>query len=232
MKTLILHVLCEGPTEERFVGTVLNPFLRGHDIIVKHMSVSTNRKKGKRGGLTTFEKIKNDLELLFKQNSNTRNCFHIFTTMFDFYALPNDFPKYVEAMKIHDKRGIIDFLEKSFYDEVGNKHFIPYIQLHEFEALLFVDIERLKDDYPKSSRKIDQLKKETDKISDPEMINNHPDSAPSKRIENALSNEYNYNKVKSGPSITQKIGMDRLLEKCMHFRDWIEKIIALKDCTI
>lgn len=102
--------------------------------------------------------------------------------------------------------------------------FIPYIQLHEFEALLFVDIIRLQNEYPLSGDRIRLLKEETAVYGDPEMIDNSPDTAPSKRIIAAVQRNYHYNKVQSGAAVTSAIGMESLLDKCRHFREWIERI--------
>ena len=61
------------------------------------------------------------------------------------------------------------------------------------------------------------------------MINNSPETAPSKRIIKALGNKYNYNKVKSGAAVTAAIGMDAILSRCLHFREWVERIIQLAE---
>ncbi len=107
---------------------------------------------------------------------------------------------------------------------MGRGAFMPYIQLHEFEALLFVDIIKLQVEYPLSIEKIRVLKEKTDIYGDPEMINNSPETAPSKRIIAALEQDYHYNKVKSGTAVTSAIGIENLLEKCQHFKEWIENI--------
>lgn len=56
------------------------------------------------------------------------------------------------------------------------------------------------------------------------MINNSQDTAPSKRIIAAIQRNYHYNKVQSGAAVTYAIGMESLLDKCRHFREWIEHI--------
>lgn len=147
--------------------------------------------------------------------------------MFDYYALPDDFPGVKESTEIQNVRSRISFLENKFAEELGRCAFIPYIQLHEFEALLFVDIIRLQTEYPLSSERIRILKEETDIYGDPEMINNSPDTAPSKRIIAALAQDYHYNKIQSGTAVTSAIGIEALLENCQHFKEWIENIKIL-----
>lgn len=56
--------------------------------------------------------------------------------MFDLYALPSNFPKYDESKKISDPYKRVEKLEHAFQEDLDEKRFIPYIQLHEFEALM------------------------------------------------------------------------------------------------
>lgn len=224
MKYNILHILCEGQTEERFVKEVLSPYFQQFNIYPKPILLLTSKKKNARGGMLSYAQAKRDLTILQKQYRDNNSEHHIFTTMFDYYALPDDFPGVKESTEIQNVRSRISFLENKFAEELGRCAFIPYIQLHEFEALLFVDIIRLQTEYPLSSERIRILKEETDIYGDPEMINNSPDTAPSKRIIAALSQDYHYNKVQSGATVTSSIGIEALLENCQHFKEWIENI--------
>ncbi len=231
MKITILHVLCEGQTEARFVKEVLSPYLQQFNIVSKPTILLTSRKRNIRGGMISYAKAKSELEILFKQNQDNDYERHLFTTMFDYYALPDDFPEMKQSEKIQDVRQRITYIEQAFAEDMHTSSFIPYIQLHEFEALLFVDIEQLKAEYPKSGKQIDKLKVETDLIGDPELINNRPDTAPSKRIIKAVEREYHYNKVQSGAAITSSIGIESLMSGCLHFKDWVERVIE-KACDI
>lgn len=228
MKYTILHVLCEGQTEERFVKEVLSPYLQQFGIFPKPILLITSKKKNAKGGMLSYTQAKLDLTLLRKQYRDNDIERHIFTTMFDYYALPEDFPGFKESKLLSDVRKRISFLESEFFEEMATDVFIPYIQLHEFEALLFVDIDQLRPEYPLAEANILKLKLETDKYGDPEMIDDGPATAPSKRIITALEKFYHYNKVKSGASVTSRIGMDALLENCRHFRDWIERIKGIE----
>lgn len=224
MRYNILHILCEGQTEERFVKEVLSPYLQQFNIYPKPILLLTSKKKNARGGMLSYAQAKRDLTILQKQYRDNSSEHHLFTTMFDYYALPDDFPGFEESTKIQNVREGISFLENKFAEDMGCSTFIPYIQLHEFEALLFVDISRLRTEYPLSSERIRILKEETDIYRDPEMINNSPTTAPSKRIIAAVEQDYNYNKVQSGAAVTSAIGIEALLDNCQHFKEWIETI--------
>lgn len=227
MKYNILHILCEGQTEERFVKELLSPYLQQFNIYPIPILLLTSKKKNARGGMLSYSQAKRDLTLLQKQYRDNDSERHLFTTMFDYYALPDDFPGFSIAENIQDVRDRISFLETQFAEDLECRSFMPYIQLHEFEALLFVDIIKLQAEYPLSSERIRALKEETDIIGDPEMINNSPDTAPSKRIIAALAKDYHYNKVQSGAAVLSAIGIEKLLDNCQHFNEWIENIKRL-----
>ncbi len=219
----ILHILCEGQTEERFVKDVLAPYLLADGIVPKPILLCTSKKKNANGGMLSYAQAKRDLGNLMKQYRNNSSEQHWFTTMFDYYALPTDFPG-MNGKSLSDARQTVGNIESQFEADISSKCFIPYVQLHEFEALLFTDIEKLILDYPESAAAISKLKEDTDKYRDPEMINNSPNTAPSKRIIKALSPDYNYNKPKSGAKIAGLIGIEAIMAQCQHFREWICKI--------
>lgn len=226
MKNVILHVLCEGQTEERFVHEVLSPYLQRWNIFPKAIVLTTSRKKGTTGGVTKYCKIQTDLTILLNRFKNKGADVHLITTMLDYYAIPTDFPGYSKLGQFQNPYDKVRYLEESLARHFGGNHrLIPYLQLHEFEALLFTDIMVLERDYPKSTRSLNCLKIETDRIGNPELINSRPDTAPSKRIISALEDNYSYAKVKSGAAGARAIGIERMLDACLHFRNWIECII-------
>ena len=230
MKAKIVHVLCEGQTEQGFVEEVLRPYLQDRGVTgVKSILITTNKKKNARGGMLTYKDAERDMNLLrLTKQDNEYEC-HLFTTMFDLYALPDDFPGFAEASTIHDSYVRVKALEKSFSEAINEKRFVPYIQLHEFEALLFCGISHLSKLYPGCEKRCEQLTKDLQKAGNPELIDNGPTTAPSKRIIKAIEGEkrthYNYNKPATGKAITKEIGIDELRAKCPHFNEWIEKLL-------
>lgn len=149
MKNKIVHILCEGQTEQVFVEKVLKPYLQINGVnSVKSVLISTNIKKGTAGGMFSFTQVHNNLDLVKKTNIDNEYERHIFTTMFDYYELPSTFPNYGNSLSIPDKYQRIEFLEKSFAQYENESRFIPYIQLHEFEALVFCGLDYLPEKYP------------------------------------------------------------------------------------
>lgn len=231
MKAKIIHILCEGQTEQGFVEEVLRPYLQNNSITgVKGILITTNKKKNARGGMLTYNHALTDLNLLQQTKIDGDYERHIFTTMFDLYALPDDFPGFEKRKTISDPYLKVSNLEKDFADAINDKRFIPYIQLHEFEALLFCGIEYIAKLYPDCEKRCEQLTQTLQEAGNPELINNSPETAPSKRITKAIEGDkkmhYNYNKPKTGKFVTKHIGIDELRLKCKHFDEWIEKLIC------
>ena len=224
MSISVIHVLCEGPTEERFVSRVLKPYLLPYNIIVHPHIVYTSRKKKAKGGVVSYEKVESDLNTLMKQFSDNSYEKHFFTTMIDLYALPNDFPGY--APKLADIYNWVNQIEKAFAEDIKCEKFIPYIQLHEFETLVLCNVKELVNLYPQASKQLKAMDTNwRDEFNElVEYVNTSVNKSPSKRIISALKGKYKYNKVKSGTEVTENIGIDELCNMCAHFSIWIEQL--------
>lgn len=225
----ILHILCEGQSEQAFVAKVLRPYLLPYNIIARPTLLVTNRKLDTRGGMISYEQVKRDLRNLILSAKDTVYEKHFFTTMFDLYALPYDFPGF--RTDDTDCYGVVRDIETGFAADMGCAHFIPYIELHEFEALVLCNLEALKVEYPLASKNIDKLNTEWRKQyqNQAELVNTHWESSPSRRICKALVNMYHYNKPKMAVIATSAKGIDSLRTDCPHFNQWIEKLTLLKN---
>jgi hypothetical protein len=104
----------------------------------------------------------------------------------------------------------------------GTQRFIPYIQLHEFEAFLLVDPDKLITMYPDKQSAINRLKIDIGNM-EPEKINDSQHTAPSKRIIKHLPN-YEGQKAQVGPLVAEDIGLGRLRKECPHFNEWIDML--------
>ncbi len=223
-----LHVTAEGKTERIFVKQVLAPHLAQYDIVADARSVLTGRDRRAsreyRGGIGSYKKAREDILTWLKQD-NHRDC--RFTTMFDLYALPNDFPGYLEARE-KDPYERVRVIERSIKQDIMNAldiqhEVIPYIQLHEFEALILADPQQLRWEYLEHDHPIGNL---ISMVGDenPELIDDGPTTAPSKRI---IAEIPEYDKATAGVAVAEKIGMDTLRQKCRHFDEWITRLEQL-----
>lgn len=213
-----LHVTAEGQTEKAFVKQVLTPNLALFEVYADARCVLTSKDnraaKEYRGGLINYEKAKKDIQAWLKEDTHAE-C--RFTTMFDLYALPDNFPAYAEAKRQNDPYERIKILEQALGEDIDDSRFIPYVQLYEFEALILADPQQLDWEYLEHDRPIQNL---ISMVGDqnPELINDSPQTAPSKRI---LSEIPEYDKVSAGVSVAEKIGLPTLRAKCRHFNDWL-----------
>lgn len=148
--------------------------------------------------------------------------------MFDLYRLHNGFPCFDNAASLSDPYARVETLENAFHDDVIDDRywrFIPYIQLHEYESLLFSDINKLSDYYIESQSSIEILASDVSGLL-PELIDDGLETAPSKRI---LSKVRGYDKIAAGTIVAISIGLDAIRGKCPHFDKWLRKLESKGD---
>ncbi|MDE6578210.1 MAG: DUF4276 family protein, partial [Muribaculaceae bacterium] len=103
-------------------------------------------------------------------------------------------------------------------------HFIPYMQIHEFESLLFSDISIFKDNFEDKAMEFSILEDAVREFENPEEINSRPTLAPSKRLIEAIPG---YQKVNDGAYIADEIGLKKILDKCPLFSQWFLTLQSL-----
>jgi hypothetical protein len=216
-----LYITAEGETEEAFAMSVICEHLVNYDVNVLCRRILTKKDKLKsyRGGITNYSKAKNDIKRWMLEDQSNEA---VFTTMFDYYALPSNFPGFEEVKNLNNVYDKVLFLEEKMKDDIGDRRFIPYIQLHEFESLIFSKIEYLEYEYLDRTEEIQKLKKQLEEFNrNPELINDGRETAPSKRIEKLIPE---YKKVFAGNNVAKLIGIEHMKNNCTHFRAWIEKL--------
>jgi hypothetical protein len=230
--TLIrLHVLVEGQTEESFVNQVLAPELGMHDIFADAHRITTGRRHGRmfRGGSVNYEHLARDLLLWMKEDQNEDSWF---TTMIDFHKLPSNFPNLAlspPGIAAHDRVAYLEAeLGRDLVARLDNmpvsRRLIPYIQLHEFEALLFSDLSKFLEAFPDNQTAVDRLTAIRSQFDNPEEIDQAPGRAPSQHILDILSD---YQKLVAGVLIAQHIGLAAMRRECPYFSEWLERLLAL-----
>jgi len=84
-----------------------------------------------KGGVTTFGKIENDIKKLLSDKKA------LVTTMTDYYGLPSDTPGFTPRPDGSPMEKVT-YVEQSLYSYFKSpSNFIPFLVLHEYEALLF-----------------------------------------------------------------------------------------------
>jgi len=222
-----LYLFAEGPTELTFADTVLKPHLANLGVYLHPpVLVAHAKKRGKvhRGGGRKYVPMRNDI-LRFLAQEKGYGVF--FTTMIDLYGIHTDFPGLAEAQKLrHIPYQRVEALELAFAKDISDDRFVPYIQLHEYEAYLFSDPTWFGYFYSHHKKQIAALKAITDNHDTPELIDDGSHSAPSKRIIAELP-DYEDAKSAVGPQVAELIGLDSIRNKCPHFAAWLSRLEGL-----
>lgn len=214
MKRLI--IVCEGLTEQEFCLEVLGVELAKRDVYVEAPLI-----KHSHGGIVAWEIIKRQI-LKHLQEGDA-----FVSMLVDYYGIKDQFsfPGWEESKGIADKTERIHFLADKMAEDIPEQYryrFIPYIQLHEFEGLLFSDVNAFLNSFDTSEINYEALLEAAKDFENPEMINNSPATAPSKRLIEAIPD---YNKVIFGNCVAMDIGLKKIREKCPLFNEWVEKLM-------
>lgn len=210
MKQLI--IIGEGQTEQTFCKDVLFNHFFEHKILVQNPTI-----KKTMGGIVSWHILKREIEIHLKSSPKAT-----VTTLIDFYGLKEDhnFPLWNESKretKVNDRVSLLENAMQNEIDDSIRHRFIPYIQVYEFEALLFSNATIFETEFERSEILDYEFLQQTLLIA-PEEINDGLETAPSKRLEKIIKG---YNKVLYGSLLSSEIGLDTIREKCPRFNQWI-----------
>lgn len=214
MKRII--IICEGQTEQAFCKDVLQPYFGSNNILIQYPLI---KKSG--GGIVGWNSLKKEIETHLRTNEI------IVSTFIDYYGLQEKhlFPDWQEAQKMIDKSQRMAKLEEAMKNDINESirhRFIPYIQLHEFEGLLFNNLDVFKRNFNFEELMNTDILVETLKtFPNPELINDGKDTAPSKRLDSIIRG---YNKVIHGAILAQDIGLPQIRSKCPRFDNWLSNL--------
>lgn len=227
MSRLLIHV--EGETEETFVNDILRPHLYGKGYTnVSARLLGNARLRYRRGGIKAWSAVRSDIIRHLKEDPAG-----LTTMMVDYYALPQSGGK---AWPGREAAGNLPFDQKAatiesalledICQEMGDafnpNRFIPYVMMHEFEALLFSDCQRFGQGIgqPDLAQHLHAIRAQ---FPTPEHINDSPITAPSKRILDLVPG---YNKPFHGNLAVLAIGLDPIRNECPHFSEWLSRLDA------
>lgn len=209
-----LFIVVEGQTEEEFVNDLIAPYLIQEGIYVYPVVIHTSR--GHKGGFVSYSHLRNDINRLLKSQGDDI----VVSTFVDFFRCP-ELPGKVEWHKIPNHHDQVVKMENAIKADVNDWRFLPYIQLHEFEAVLFSSSKGFVKYFDENCAM--QLQSIVNAYPNPEDINSSPQGAPSKRI---LQIVPEYDKVIYGNIIALEIGIDTIIRKCPRFKAWIDTLIV------
>lgn len=211
-------VITEGPTEQSFVKEILCPYMSLQGVFLTPVIL---RKPGENGGDITFSRARNDIEKFLKQRSDT-----YLTLLVDYYGIGNDWPGYADAKRLvsHTRKAEVinaataDAVSNLFPEQNPHQRFIPYVSMHEIEALFFSDPSALAEKLGVQQARVNDI---LDQCGEPEKINDSHDTAPSKRLHSLNSR---YKKTVTGIALARAIGIPKMRSACPLFNAWLERL--------
>jgi len=217
-----VHVICEGQTEETFVQRILAQELAAKGVV---LTPSIIGRPGHKGGNVRFQRLLTDVRNRLLGDS-TSYC----TTFFDFYGLPSNFPGKQQALAASSAREkstcVVQTLSASLTDRLGAdpvRRFLPYVQMYEFEALLYSDPHLLATAI-RNQAITNDIQSIRSQFSSPEDINDSPLTAPSKRL---LRLHPAYDKPISGTIAAMSMGLETIRRECVLFNEWVTQLEQL-----
>ena len=209
-----LAVSVEGQTEEEFVKQVLAGHLRERR--VEPTPIVLGRARGRSGGgNVSSARLVSEMVWLLRS-------FDAVTSLVDFYGFRGKGGRSVEDLEAY----LRDEIARKISSSRNAGKVVPYVQRHEFEGLLFSNVEVFSKqvDFPSGCR--DELQDVRKKFTTSEDINDHSQTAPSKRIAKVIPR---YKKPLHGPLLAEKIGLDGIRAECPRFNAWVKRLESLAD---
>jgi hypothetical protein len=222
-----IYIVVEGATEQTFVRDVLAPHLVPDGIYLHPARIE---KPGKKGGDIRFTRAMNDICTFIKMREDI-----YVSTMFDYFRIDSSWPG-LQNVRQRIRNGVsltatnkAEMLETATQNKIVEalpeydieNRFIPYIEMHEFEALLFSDADILSE---LIEIDVNTIREIIEEYSNPEEINDNPDQAPSKRLQRLHNG---YRKVAMGKTISEAVGIQTIRSQCPHFNEWLNKFERL-----
>ncbi len=202
-----LAISVEGGTEEEFIKKLLVPHLNKFNVWAYPILLGSARNRSKGGNVSLMRLIDEMVALCHNYDA--------VTSLVDFYGFK-------------DKGNFtVNQLEKEIYEEIQkkfknvDKFIYPYVQKHEFEGLLFSEVEDLIDTFNVTLGTKKEFRNIVQVFETPEDINDNPNTSPSKRICRLIPE---YNKKVNGPIIAEKTGLNNIRNKCPRFNNWVERL--------
>jgi hypothetical protein len=142
--------------------------------------------------------------------------------MLDYYGIAPEFPGRATPVgrTASEKAASV---ERACAADIDDQRFVPYLAMHEFEAMLFSVPNEIATSLGQPSLQT-PLQAIRAAFKTPEDINDHEETAPSKRLSKLFPS---YNKPFYGELIAERIGIERIRSECAHFAAWLAKLESL-----
>ncbi|MCY3622976.1 MAG: DUF4276 family protein [Gammaproteobacteria bacterium] len=225
MTRLLVHV--EGETEESFVNEVLAGHLAAYGYAqVAARLLGNARARARRGGIRSWPTVRRDIIGHLREDTAS-----IATMMVDYYGLPRDgdgaWPGRADAPRRRTElqaatveQALLEDVRDAMGGGFDSQRFVPFVLMHEFEALLFSDCDRFANAIGQGDV-ADILQAVRAQFATPEEIDDSPETAPSKRIKEIVPG---YDKPFMGNLAILEIGLATIRSECRHFDEWLARL--------
>ena len=227
MTKLFVHV--EGQTEETFVNELLAPHLYslGKFSSVSARLIGSARLRSRRGGIKPWVEVQQGI--VRHLNEHREN---VVTTMVDYFGMPRmgsrAWPGRSSADRQESHSAKATVVETILAREISSvmgpnfmeHRFIPYVMLHEFEAMLFSDCRKFAEitGHPNLEPHLQSIRSQ---FATPEEIDDSPEKSPSHRIKALIPG---YRKPFMGYLGILSIGIEKVRSECPHFASWLARL--------
>lgn len=215
-----LDIIVEGQSEREFVSQVLAPYLERRGVIKAYdvSPIVVRTTPVHRGGVSKYQHLKNDIQ----RSLSSSNPELVVSMMIDYFRMPANVPAPANLREMESDAEKATAIEACIEEDIADRRFLAYIQLHEFEAFLYASRTGFDYCYGESDKRCEPLYKVIADYPNPEDINTTPAGVPSKRILAAIPE---YDKMIDGNIIIMQNGIESLLTTCPRFRGWVETLV-------
>ncbi len=196
-----LAIVVEGETEERFVEDVLAGHLIQFGVTPSPILL---------GGRINADRLGTVM-------ANLHWNFDSVTSLVDFYGFRGKGTDTVDQLE----QRVFNRIDAEIRRPPDSSLIFPYVQLHEFESLLFSDVRAFKAIPGSTNELVESLRIIRSNFRTPEDINDNYATAPSRRIHQLLPR---YWKAVHGPDLIAAIGLDAVRDECPRFNEWLTRL--------
>lgn len=195
-----LGISVEGATEREFVNRVLRPHLLGFGW-VQVVGVDL-------GGNVSLDKIAAELPRLL-------GGFDHVSTLYDFYGFKNR-----DGMTVQTLEAAV----AQRFNAARQARLTPYVQMYEFEALLFAAPEQTHATLGGPVAQLQALQLAVAEAGSPEAVNDSPQTSPSHRLKALFPK---FDKKLHGPEIIACAGLAGIRAQCARFDAWVGRLESI-----
>ena len=193
----------EGDTEVRFIKEVVAPQYIEQNCHFTPVDLEGNVS----------------VDRLTSKMFNLGHDFDAVTSLVDFYG----FKRKGNKSAVELEKEVQDRLAKRLGGRFDSRYVFPYVQVHEFEGLLFSDVRPFGQMFDDKGL-VGELQAMRDEFAFPEDINDSEQTAPSKRLEQLIPG---YRKNLFGARLAAAIGLACIRTQCPRFDGWMTHIDGL-----